>query len=159
MKYRDILSSLVCIVIGLIFFIGSFKYGDIRKEIPSAGLFPFLGGTILIVLSLINLVIAIKKKEDGEVEIFFPYPYSMRRLALVLFSLIMFVIVLGYAGYFITSLLLILFLLRFIEPQKWLVNFLTSFLITALFYFIFIFFLKVQLPQGIFLEMLLKIKI
>ena len=149
MKYRDIVSSLACIGLGILFVVGSFNYGDIRKEIPNPGLFPLLGGTILLILSLVNLSILLRKKDSGQHETFFPYRFSLKRLLLAVFSLIVFVVALEYLGYIIASLLLTVFLLRFIEPQKWAVNLTTSVLVTTFFYMIFIFLLKVQLPKGI----------
>ena len=147
-KKYDIISCLFCIGLGITFLIGSFKYGGIHSGIPNAGLFPFLSALILILLSLIVLISAIKKKGVGRVEKFFPQKYSWKRLLLLLFSLFAYAIALGYLGFLLTTFIFMIFLLKFIEPQKWITTIITSFLTATFSYIIFQLLLKVQLPHG-----------
>jgi putative tricarboxylic transport membrane protein len=133
----------------MFFLIGALQYGDIRKEIPNPGFFPLLGGSILLLLSLTNLIIALLRPGEEKAERFFPYPFSLKRILLLLSSLILFVVVLDYLGTLITSFVLIVFLLRYLEPQKWWVTVLTAGLVTVVFYLLFVVLLNVQLPKGI----------
>jgi hypothetical protein len=149
--YRDLISSLACIAMGIIFLIGSMKYGDIRSGIPSAGYLPFIGGVILTSLSLISLLITIIKKKEGEkIEKFFPEKDSWGKILILLFALFAYGIGLGYLGFLITTLLFMIFLLKFLEPQKWITILIASFLTSASTYILFEVLLKVQLPYGIF---------
>jgi putative tricarboxylic transport membrane protein len=150
-KHRDLVTSLACIGLGIIFCIGSVRYGDIRARTPSGGYFPFIGGILLISISLVHLISATKRKEDKKefMENFFPQRDSWKRLLLTLFALFAYVISIDYLGFLFTSFLFILFLLKFIEPQKWKVAFTLAILIAAASYALFQLFLKVGLPKGL----------
>ena len=155
-QQRDIVMILVCIGIGIAFCIGSFtlKDGNILSGVPSAGLFPFIVGLSLIVLSLIHLLEAIKKKDGGEIK-FFPQNYSWKKLLLSICSLFFYAFVLDYLGFLFTTFVFMVFVLRYIVSQKWTSVFIISFLSTAFSSLIFQLLLKVALPTGIFLRGLL----
>ena len=116
-----------------------------------AGFFPFVAGVVLISLSLVLLVsgLAAKKEEDTVREKFFPQRESLKRLLLALFALFAYVLVVKYLGFFFTTLLFMIFLLRFIEPQRWVVVLSTAILTAITAYLVFNLWLKVQLPTGI----------
>ena len=135
---------------GIIFCIGSVRYGDVRSGIPSAGFFPFVGGMILILLSVIHLISSIKKEINGEKEKFFPQRYSWKRILLSLFTLFAYGVSLKFLGFFLVTFLFMLFSLRFIEPLKWKMVFALSLLTSVFSYLLFEVWLKVQLPHGIF---------
>jgi putative tricarboxylic transport membrane protein len=139
---RDLISSLVLIGVGILFCIVSLKYG-------SAGFFPFAGGAILIVLSIINLVASFGA--PGAKESFFPKKYSWKRILVSLFSLIAYGVFLKLLGFFLATFLFMVFSLRFIEPLKWRAVVTLSLLTSALCYLIFQVWLGVQLPHGIIL--------
>ena len=153
-KRRNLVSSLVCIGFGTIFCIGSVRYGDVRSGMPSAGFFPFMGGTILICLSFVELVSVIvernKKDYTSKREHFFPQRNSWKRLLLTLLSLFAYVLSLGYLGFSISTFLFVIFLMRFLEPQKWTTAIAMAFLTSTLSYVLFELWLKVQLPKGMF---------
>lgn len=136
--------------VGLIFCIGSVKHGDVRARIPSAGFFPFLGGITLISLSLVNLFSAIKNKECKKIEKFFPERDSWKKLLISLFALVAYSIGLLFLGFLLTNFLFMIFVLKLIEPQKWTITLVTSFIVSALSYVVFEVLLKVQLPYGVF---------
>ncbi len=148
-QLRHILVSLVCAAIGAVFLIGGFQYGDMRS-IPNAGLLPAVGGTILIILSSANLCLAIRRNRTGEKEAFFSHSFSLKRVLLILCAMVGFAVILKYVGFYFTTLALMIFLLRFIEPQKWKVTLIASILTTVACSLLFVLFLGVQLPRGIF---------
>lgn len=149
-KRREIVSSLALILVGAFFAFGSMKYGDLRGGVPSAGLFPCLGGIILIFLSSLHLFISVKKEESHGTILFFPRHDSQKKITLVLSSLLAYALILQYAGFLITNLAFMIFLLRYIEPQKWSRTLATSFSVSIISYITFEILLKVQLPYGIF---------
>jgi len=151
MKYRDLISSLFWIGVGFTFCIGSLSYGFSRMGTIGGGFFPFLAGIILISLSFIVLVAALSVKKENEPvrENFLPQQDSLKKLLLALFALFTYVLVLKYLGFFFTTFLFMVFLLRFIEPQRWMVVFTAAILTSAGAYLVFNLWLKVQLPRGL----------
>jgi putative tricarboxylic transport membrane protein len=149
-KDRSIVSSLFCIVVGALFCIGSRKYGDLRAGFPNAGFFPFVGGALMILLSLIQLVATFLAKNEKVVQTvaFFPQRDTPKRLSVTLVILFLYGISLNYLGFLITTFLFIVALLKFLEPQKWTTVFIGAFLTSILSYTLFEILLKVQLPKG-----------
>ncbi len=154
LRTRDILSSLVCMAIGMFFTLGSIKYGDVRAGIPSAGLFPFIGGLILAALSGLHLVLLMRKRMEKSGETFFPQRDSLRKILLVLVALFAYGMALEYAGFFLMTCLFMVFLLKFIEPVKWSTTFFAAIATAILSYLLFEVWLQVQLPPGILLRLI-----
>ena len=150
-KNRDVLSSLVCIGIGILFCIGSVKFGDIRAGFPSAGFFPFITGVILAFLALIQVVGVFTAGKAGEdkAEDFFPQQDSVKRLLITLAILFLYAIALEYVGFLITNFLFMVLLLRGLEPQGWKTVLVTAFLTSISCYVLFDILLKVPVPRGI----------
>lgn len=152
MKRRDLISSLFWIVMGIIFCTSALRYGLIRAGSPGPGLFPFIAGIILIALSLIVLISSANVKKDNEKELkekFFPGQDSLKKILLALFGLFAYWISLEYFGFLLTTLIIMIFLLRFIGPQRWIIILAITILTTASLHVIFRLWLKVQLPAGI----------
>ncbi len=147
---RDMVSSLIWIGVGGIFCAGAVSYKLFRAGIPGSGFFPFLGGAILIALSLILFVSSLRRASGKrEEEKFFPQRSSSRRISLALSSLLAYWAALEFLGFVPTTFIFILFLLRSIEPQRWTLSITTSALTTILSYLLFVVWLRVRLPQGI----------
>ena len=139
-------------VIGLLFCLGSTEYGDIRSGFPSAGFFPFMGGVILVSLSMMLMIRSgvRKEMEQGKIIKFFPQKDSLKRLVIMLFVLFMYSISLVYLGFLITTFLFMILLLKFLEPQRWTTTLMIALLTSISAYLLFEIFLKVQLPKGVF---------
>jgi putative tricarboxylic transport membrane protein len=148
-KYLDVLSSLVCTGIGITFLVSSLKYGDLRSGIPNAGFFPFLGGLILTLLSLIMLISTIKKKEANEKVNIFPEKRYLKKILILLGSLFAYGMVLEYLGFLISTVFFMLIILRFVELLNWRTIIITSLIISSFSYILFQILLKVQLPHSI----------
>jgi putative tricarboxylic transport membrane protein len=151
-KNRDVASSLVCIGIGILFCIGSVKYGDIRAPFPSAGFFPFIAGAIFVFLALIQLigVFTAGRAKEYKGEDFFPEQYSVKRLLITLAILFLYAVALEYLGFSITNFLFMVVLLRALEPQGWKTVLVTAFLTSVSCYLLFDLLLNIPLPRGIF---------
>jgi uncharacterized protein YjeT (DUF2065 family) len=146
MRSRDLSSSLFWIAFGLIFIIGGLKHGLTRQGIPGPGALPFLVGFILTSLSLVILIPSLfRKLEKGDT---FSIPKdSLRKAGLALFALMAYAFLLKPLGFFLTTLIFLIFVLRFIEPQKWRTVLTFSFLTAFGAYLIFAS-LQVELPKG-----------
>lgn len=148
---REFISSLVWVVVGGVFCIGGVYYQLFDSGLPGPGLLPFIGGLALSSLGLIVLISSFgSAKRNSEVtKRFFPEKNSFRKIFFAIVGLTIYAIIFEYLGFILTTFFLLIFLLRFIEPQKWSVVWVTAILTTALFYLIFCIFLKVQLPKGL----------
>jgi putative tricarboxylic transport membrane protein len=150
MRHRELIGGLFWTVVGVIFCVGGWKYGIFRGSIPGAGFFPFMASLVLIAFSIgVSISALWPKKTKSGGEKFFSRPDSWKRILLALAGLLFFWQGLGYLGFLLTTFLFIIFLLRFIEPQRWVTVLTTSVLTTGLSYIVFNILLKVRLPAGI----------
>ena len=152
MRYRDTVGALFWFAVGVVFCTGAFRYSLMRAGIPGAGLFPLLAGLALILLSLVGLAESLRNfgADRGEKSpTLFVQKDSWRKLALALAGLFGYWFLLGPLGFLLTTLLFMFFLLRFIEPQRWITTLSTTFLTTGLSYAVFRLWLRVPLPKGI----------
>jgi hypothetical protein len=151
MRRKEAIGSSFWIGVGLFFCVGALRYGLFDEGVPGPGLLPSIGGIALISLGIGVLIPALKKgtKTKSAEKGFLPEKDSFRKLFLAVAALGAYGMALEYTGFLITTFLFMIFLLRFIEPQKWTVVLATSLLTAASSYLLFQFFLKVQLPKGI----------
>ena len=153
MNDKDVAGSLFWMGVGILFSAGALKYRLIKSGIPGAGFFPFLAGIIMVILSMMVLGSALKKKgEDQEAqakERFFPQRNSLKKIGLALIGLFGYWLLLEFLGFLITTFLFLIFLLKFIEPQRWTTALTTAILATGLSYLLFNLWLKVQMPIGV----------
>jgi len=151
MKYRELVGSLFWMGVGAPFCIGALGYGLFREGVPEPGLLPFFAGSIMIVLGVSVLITSVKEERGGKTsrEKIFPERESSKRLFTVVFALSAYIASVEYLGFPLTTFLFMIFLLRFIEPQRWFVIVAASILTTASSYLLFQIFLKTQLPKGI----------
>ena len=151
MYKKEILGGLFWIATGILFLSGAIKYGIYEGGAPGPGLIPFLGSTVLICLAIFLLINAYLKLRVSE-RIrgpFFPEKDSFKKIFLSVLATAIYGIVLEYIGFVVTSFFFILFLMKFIEPQKWRTSLLTSLLTAFTSYLLFQKLLQVQLPMGV----------
>ena len=149
-KKRDLVGSLCCIAVGGLFSLGSLKYGDLRAGFPSPVLFPFVGGIILIGLSLTEFVDAVRRKEKGEENgTFFPEIDSWRRLLIAICVMVVYALVVEILGFLMTTFFFMFVLLRFVASETWKKTLITALLTAAVSYVLFEVLLKVELPTGV----------
>ncbi|HSR10167.1 MAG TPA: tripartite tricarboxylate transporter TctB family protein [Thermodesulfobacteriota bacterium] len=152
MKKDDVVSSLFWIAFGAVFCAIAWQYGLVGGPgVPGPGCLPFIVGVALISMSLTILIPAAAgmRKDAAEKEPFFPERSSWRKLAVALAGLIAYGVLLEPLGYILTSFLFMVFVLRWIEPQKWTTVIIFAGLSAALTYALFTG-LKVELPSGVF---------
>jgi putative tricarboxylic transport membrane protein len=151
MKNRNLISGVFFLGIGVIISIYAITYGLGGSGSPGPGFLPFLTGIGLVLLSLFLLISTLK---DGiiinkQTEKFFPEKDSFKKIILSISALILFGFILEYLGYLLTTLLFMMFMLKFIESRKRMTVFLCSSLTAISFYLLFEKLLKSQLPKGI----------
>ena len=149
MKRYDQISAIVWML-----FAASICFESLRLPLgtwrdPGPGFLPLGSGIILGALSLVCYLQARlgKSEEAQEGE---PFKGRWKNLILVLGVLCAYAFFLEVLGFLLGSFLLLLFLFRGIEPQKWIVSIGGSALASFLCYVVFELWLKTQLPKGIF---------
>ena len=148
-RIYDIVGSLLFMFIGFYVVIGGWKLGSGTWRMPGPGFTAILWGILLILLSGLSLAATIGKRiATGASYSFFPKRDSYKRVLLIIFSLAVFAVLLNKLGFIFSALILMIFLFRAIEPQRWLLTFLMASLTIIFSVCIFQFWLKVQFPEG-----------
>ena len=135
-------------VFGAIFLIGGIHYKIGRFNSPGGGFLPFWFGLILVTLGGAHLISNWKELRKKE-EKFFDKRSGMKKMVFTFISLPAYTFLLSWLGFIITTFLFMLFLLRFIEPQKWKVVLIVSIMTTIVAYAFFVLWLRASLPPGI----------
>lgn len=150
MRKYQIGSAVFLLVVGSFFSFEArnLKIGRIVQ--PGPGFFPFWLGLALILLSLALLLRIMRGKMDsggpGE-----PLWKGLQwpKIMFLLGALLLYAIFLESLGYLLATFLLMFFLFRAVEPQRWSVVIAGS-VVTSLFtYILFRLWLQVQLPVGL----------
>ena len=117
---------------------------------PIAGFIPFLAGVLIGISGLLMFLSGWSKKseKDGR-ERFWPDRAGTRRIVSILAGLCAMAYLLPILGFLITSIIITAFMLRVIEPQKWVTVISTSLGCCVLVYWLFNYFLQVSLPKGL----------
>lgn len=148
MRQRNLICSIVLLGIALATFleISSVPIGTAKR--PEMGFYPLILACLLTILSFSLLWETLReKKEKGT-------PASkgrsgLRKVCLTLGALLAFAFLLKPLGYTPTMFLLIAFLMRAIEPQRWWKVIMVSVLCSALSFLILDLVLDTPLPRGI----------
>jgi hypothetical protein len=128
---------------------GGLKLGFGSFHQPHAGFMPFLSGLLLGLLALADLVFGLinRWKEDKEdVEVWANINWG--KLLLTVAVIFLYTILFSILGFTISTILLLLFLFRVMEPKPWWVVLVSSVVCTGLFYLAFKVGLDSQLPRG-----------
>lgn len=139
--------TLLFIVLSILICLGSVNMGVGKLHEPGPGLMPLGAGIFLGILSLIQLLA--RGPASGEDQMGYQ-GVKWGRLFLVVLSLIAFTVLLPVLGYLLTTFLVMFFLYKSIEPQKWWVSFLGALLSTVFTYLLFAVALKSYFPEGVF---------
>jgi putative tricarboxylic transport membrane protein len=146
----DRVGGVIWLVLGIVICIGSTKLGLGAFHRPGPGFMPFLAGSLLgvlgCILTLTKTQKGLEKKEDGEISI-------RKFLAKGVFAFIvsfMYIFLLEPLGFVVGTFLLFFSLLKIMGTRKWFSPFLISFFAVVLSYFVFIVWLKISFPKGVF---------
>jgi hypothetical protein len=151
MKKRDTIMAIFWILLGLTISIWSatFPFGGL--EDPGPAYFPTALGLIIIVIGMIMLFRARKGKEENALRPSEPaisHRAAVMRVIFCLAGMTLSAVFFEILGFILTMFLMILFMMRTIDPQKWRKALFYS-LISALgSLFVFRVLLKTQLPVG-----------
>ena len=149
MKSRDIISSLFWMAMGIGISYGGYDLHLGSLHDPGSGFMFFWVGLIMIGLSLIILIKAVREKgQKGELNVLWK-EIRWKKVILVLAALFIYAYVLIPLGFILTTILLLIFLFKAVEPQKLSWAILGAVVCTLVAYGLFGFWLGCQLPQGL----------
>jgi len=152
MKKRERLMAIIWVLLGLTISIWSatFPFGDL--EDPGPAYFPLGAGLMIAVFGIIMFFHTTKRNENDSLrpsEPLIPHRTAVMRVVFCLVGMSLSAALFEILGFVLTMFLMILFMMRTIEPQKWRAALFYS-LISALgSLFVFKVLLKTSLPGGL----------
>ena len=147
MKKFDLISSTFWLVIGFLICEESYRIhlGNFRS--PGPGFFPFGSGFVLGGLALVIMINGWRKRV-GERKAFWEERSRWPKVAMTLLLIFVYGLLLEPLGFLLTTFLIMGFLLRLIEPQRWRTVIAGAVLSALGSYLIFQVWLEVELPKG-----------
>jgi putative tricarboxylic transport membrane protein len=142
----SVAAGLACLAVFLFFEAGKLNFGTMR--VPQTGFFPKTLLGLIFVLSLCLLIQSLRREISEEAAAAITTE-GWIRIGATLATLLGFSLVLEWLGFFVSTLLLMMLLLRAIEPMKWTKVLFVALATALLAYFIFAWLLGVPLPAGV----------
>lgn len=147
MKKLEFSASILLLVFSLFVCWQAYKLGLGPYRIPGAGLFPFVLGVLLCVLSVFYFLKTWRSRRL-EQEYHLWQGLRWRKVILVFSLLFAYALLLETVGFHLCTLLLLAALFSWVDKQRWYWIYIGSPGITFLFYAVFELWLKIQLPTG-----------
>jgi len=147
MRRKNLISCIVLMAVSLAFIEESIKlpFGNLRG--PEPGFWPLILASILLIASVVLLMQTLRSKNEQEGP-FWARPGSWKRCGMAMGSLFAFGFIFSYLGYLISVSILITFLMKAIEPQKWWLSVAVGVSSALLSYVLFGSLLNTPLPVG-----------
>jgi putative tricarboxylic transport membrane protein len=118
---------------------------------PGAGFLPFWLGVLLAVLATILFVSSWRRlATEKDSEPVFPGKQALFAIASVLVGLAGYILLIEVLGYLVDTFLLIVFLMKAVEREKWPLTLMIAVATTASLFIIFQILLQITLPSNIF---------
>ncbi len=152
MKRVDQGSSLIMLLVAAVYLYEAARLPLWKGTTFGSGLFPMILGVILVLVSLASFLKATAARVEGDAgaaSILLPPRAGVRNLACVVGSLGLYVLVLDFLGFVITTLLFLSGLFVALEPEKKMRSVALAGIVVALTYVFFVLVFKMQLPRGL----------
>lgn len=149
MKSKDIISSLFWMIVG-----AGICYGGVDLELgtlhdPGSGFIFFWVGLIMVGLSLSIFIRALKEKgKAGEMRLIWS-EVQWKKIVSVLVALFLYGYFFQTLGFILSAALLLVFLFKAVEPQRWSVAILGAVVSSLVAYVVFQVWLGSQFPKGL----------
>jgi len=156
MRKYNLITGIIWLIVAILIFSESLHLGLGKFNFPGPGFFPFLTAIPLAFLSLLLIWEAapLRRQKVREIQAVWAADTDWRKIILTLGALITYVLLLEKLGYLLGTFLLMLFLFKSIEPQRWIIAVFASIVAVLLSYLIFNFWLQCQFPEGILLRII-----
>lgn len=149
MKTHQWVGSIFWIMVGIFFAIKAYRLGPGSLDSPGPGFIFFLAALLLIIFGAIDLAVTFKgrsKNDKDEESVWLGVRWQKVLLILVVLSA--YVFFLNILGFFISTFLLMIFLFKAVEPNKWWIAIVASIITILASYGIFKIWLGVPFPSG-----------
>ncbi len=143
-------SGAVLLTLALYYMWEAQQLGIGAARTPAPGFFPLLLGAALAILALIFLTTVFLREKGGALMPGLWQGLRWQKTILILVSLTAYAFLLEPLGYLVATLLLMIYLFKGIEPQKWRGALFGAILSSGVTYVIFKTLLQIQLPRGLF---------
>ncbi len=144
----DIMSSLFLFLFALFIAIESCRLGLGDWNNPGAGYFSFGAAVLLGVVSIRVLIKGGLKRPQEEKSIPKSEPLQRQHVFYVLASMVAYAALFDKIGFTLSTFLLMVFCLRVISPQRWVITLIAAFSCAAGSYLLFQVLLSAELPRG-----------
>jgi putative tricarboxylic transport membrane protein len=145
---RDVFSAFFWLIIGVGICYGGYELELGTLHDPGSGFMFFWVGIIMIGLSLFIFIRAMREKgKAGEMKILWTQ-VKWKKNIYVLAALFLYAYAFGLLGFIVSTVLLLIFLFKAVEPQRWSVAILGAILSVLTSYAVFQLWLGTQLPRG-----------
>jgi len=138
--------SLVLMAVGLAIAVGSLGYGWGSFDSPGAGFLPFFSGVAIAGFSALTLLQSLAKGWPRLREAW--KGARWQRPAIVTACLLLYSAFLRDLGFLISTVILMIYLYRMLEPSSWKETIFAALATTLGFYLVFQIWLQAQLPRG-----------
>jgi len=149
MRRADQITGIVMLVFSLIIAYTSWQMPQRVEFGPGMGFLPFWLAVLMAVLSVLLLFDATVRKSASSGNPF-PTPQALRNVGMVIAGLGVYIAVLDTAGFAVSTVLYVAYLLAIVQKERWLKTVVISLLSTGGLYVVFQVLLEVKLPQNIF---------
>ncbi|MBU1209550.1 MAG: tripartite tricarboxylate transporter TctB family protein [Proteobacteria bacterium] len=146
----DRASSMVWMAVGLLSIYGSFQLGLGTLGEPGSGFLSFLAGSFICLMALIVFIQSFLQGKGFQVKISTLWKgIRWYRSALVGLLLLVYILVLEWIGFLLTTFLIVLAMVKGVERLSWGKALLISISASAVCYLVFDKLLKAALPRGL----------
>jgi putative tricarboxylic transport membrane protein len=149
MDKADRASGLFWLIFSVFVSYESYRLGLGTLHQPGPGFLFFWTGIVTAILSLIVVLMSLKKPSPEEAQEPIFGKGRVAKIVLVLLSLFLYALLMERLGFLVVTLLFFLFLLGVIERKRWSFAVLVSLIVTAASYLVFETALQSQLPKGL----------
>ena len=149
-KVVDHILNIFWILFGIGICIQSTRYQLWNPKGPGSGFIPFLTGLLIGIIGFLLFLSgwseASKQEEAGK---FWENRIARNRVFYVLASLCLMAILMQKLGFLLTSIFIIIFMIRVIERRKWITLIFVSVVSCLSIYFLFKYLMQINLPKGL----------
>ncbi len=145
----DITCTALLLLIGLYVVATGWHLGFGSFDSPGTGFIAVFSGLLLSVFSATNLVLSIASYRKTANQPFWPQSDSWKKVLAILAGPIAFTLLLNYAGFFLCTLAMLIYLFRAIHPHRMTLTLVLAVTAAVFCLVLFQLLLKVQFPEGI----------
>jgi len=151
MKKAEMITGVVLLVLSGLVIWGALQMPPSASFGPGAGFLPFWLGVLLAVLATILFVSAWRRQAtDQDNQRIFPGKQALFAIASVLVGVAVYISLIDTLGYLVDTFLLILFLMKVVEREKWPLTLTIALVTTVVLFIVFQILLKITLPSNMF---------